>query len=94
MLAVIMSEFPCSLNCLYINKPYLEVHTDPGVKPSGKVTEATISFLPRNTVKYCETVWFEVNGLSRVPVIIKGEGTQMKVWHSTIVVPLYFFIIF
>ena len=57
------------------------MHTDPGVKPPGKVTEVTISFLPRDTVKYCETVWFEVNGLSRVPVIIKGEGTQMKV-HS------------
>ena len=71
-----------------MNKPYLEVHTDPGVKPPGKVTEATISFLPRDTVKYCETVWFEVNGLSRVPVIIKGEGTQMKVhgiiYHSSV----------
>ena len=72
----------CSLNCLYVNKPYLEVHTDPGVKSPGKVTEATISFLPRDTVKYCETVWFEVNGLSRVPVIIKGEGTQMKVFTA------------
>lgn len=71
-----------------MNKPYLEVHTDPGVKPPGKVTEATISFLPRDTVKYCETIWFEVNGLSRVPLIIKGEGTQMKVrgidYHSSL----------
>ena len=75
-------ELLCSLNCLYVNKPYLEVHTDPGVKSPGKVTEATISFLPRDTVKYCETVWFEVNGLSRVPVIIKGEGTQMKVFTA------------
>jgi len=71
--------FTSSLNCLFTNKPHLEVHIDPGVKASGKVTEATISFLPRDTVKYCETIWFEVNGLSRVPVIIKGEGTQMKV---------------
>lgn len=71
--------FLFSLNCLYVNKSYLEVHTDAGVKPPNKVTEATISFLPRDTIKYCETIWFEVNGLSRVPVIIKGEGTQMKV---------------
>lgn len=75
-----VSDLLYSLNCLYANKPYLEVHTDPGVKSPGKVTEATISFLPRDTVKYCETVWFEVNGLSRVPVVIKGEGTQMKVF--------------
>lgn len=37
-----------------------------------------IVFTPRDCIKYNETVSFDINGLNRIDVEIKGEGVPFK----------------
>lgn len=41
--------------------------------------QAVFEFRPRETVSYSESVIFEINGLSRKAITIKGDGAQMKI---------------
>jgi hydrocephalus-inducing protein len=41
--------------------------------------DVTLSFYPREAVKYHESILFEINGLSKQAVDIYGQGTEMKV---------------
>jgi len=41
--------------------------------------DVTFTFYPRETIKYKETVTFEINGLSKQTVDFTGQGTEMKV---------------
>ena len=59
--------------------PHLKVFFESGVLAPGEQTEATIHFLPKEPKKYQETIWFEINGVTRKPVLIKGQGAEMKV---------------
>ena len=47
--------------------------------PPNEKAEALIQFTPLETVNYSEDVIFEINGLSKRTITIRGEGTQMKV---------------
>ena len=38
-----------------------------------------IQFKPSETITYCEHVVFEINGLSKRTIMIRGEGAQMKI---------------
>ena len=38
-----------------------------------------IQFKPSETIAYCEDVVFEINGLSKRTVTVRGEGAQMKI---------------
>ena len=44
-----------------------------------KAAKAMIQFKPNETVNYSEDVIFEINGLSKRTVTIRGEGAQMKI---------------
>lgn len=70
------------MTCLFSNKPHLEVECEPTLLVPGESSEVVIEFRPRETVKYSELVLFEINGLFRKGVTVKGEGAPMKV-HCT-----------
>ena len=46
---------------------------------AGEETEMIIRFYPRTIGKLVDTVQIEVNGLSKVDLVLKGEGTEFKV---------------
>ena len=57
----------------------MEVQFEAKLLPPGKDTEAVIEFRPRDMVKYCEHVVFEINGLSRKIITVNGEGAPLRV---------------
>jgi hypothetical protein len=42
------------------------------------VLKVPIVFTPRDCIKYSEVVSFDINGLNRIDVEIKGEGVSFK----------------
>lgn len=68
-----------SLDCLFNNVPHLELDFQPQMLAPGESVEVKISFQPHEAVKYCEKIEFEVNGIYRKLVTIRGEGAMMKV---------------
>ena len=68
-----------SITCFPPQKPYLDVFFKPGVVGAGESTHVDIAFHPREPIKCHDTLWFEINGVSRIPVVIKGQGAEMKV---------------
>jgi len=46
--------------------------------------DVKFTFFPRQPIKYRDAVAFEINGLSRQTVDFKGEGTELKVSHTTL----------
>ena len=68
-----------SITCFPPQKPYLDVFFKPGVVGAGDSTHVDIAFHPREPIKCHDTLWFEINGVSRIPVVIKGQGAEMKV---------------
>ncbi|KAL5467034.1 hypothetical protein EMCRGX_G031201 [Ephydatia muelleri] len=68
-----------SINCLYANKQAVDVDFEPKLLTPGESCEALVVFKPRDAIKYCEEVPFEINGLLRKTVVIRGEGTQTKI---------------
>lgn len=72
-----------SINCLYANKQAVDVDFEPKLLTPGESCEALVVFKPRDAIKYCEEVPFEINGLLRKTVVIRGEGTQTKVSIGT-----------
>lgn len=42
-------------------------------------TTATISFVPRESISYSEKLVFELNGLTKREIVLKGIGSDMKV---------------
>lgn len=72
-----------SINCLYASKQVVDVNFEPKLLTPGESCEALVVFKPREAIKYCEEVPFEINGLLRKTVVIRGEGTQTKVCFGT-----------
>lgn len=52
---------------------------EPKLLPPGGSCEAIVVFKPRDAIKYYEEVPFEINGLLRKTIAVRGEGTQTKV---------------
>ena len=48
----------------------------------GEDTQAVVEFRPKDTMHYCELVEFEINGLSKKVLTVRGEGVLMKVYRS------------
>ena len=69
----------CRIECLFKDKPYLEVMSEPGILAPGGKLEAEIYFYPRDLKRYHAKIPFEINGLSTMFVDITGQGTEMKV---------------
>ena len=68
-----------SCDLVFESTPYLEVKSSPTVLAPGEFQEIPISFLPKENRQYEETLAFEINGLFRADVQIKGEGCPVKV---------------
>ena len=58
---------------------------EPKLLPPGGSCEAIVVFKPRDAIKYYEEVPFEINGLLRKAIAVRGEGTQTKVRILTFV---------
>jgi hypothetical protein len=57
---------------------WLEVDAPPTVLAPGESTSIPVSFMPREVTTYKAELSFEVNGLSRIPVTVSGEGTKLR----------------
>jgi len=57
---------------------WLEVDAPPTVLAPGESTSIPVSFMPREVTTYKAELLFEVNGLSRIPVTVSGEGTKLR----------------
>ncbi|EDV21657.1 uncharacterized protein TRIADDRAFT_30117, partial [Trichoplax adhaerens] len=68
-----------SLECLFESTSYLEVRCPSTVLAYGQTCEAEITFCPREITQYNQLVIFEMNGLSKIPIEIMGEGIELKV---------------
>ncbi|XP_055993028.1 hydrocephalus-inducing protein homolog [Sorex fumeus] len=75
-------ENAMSIDCLYTNTSYLEVNFHRDVIKPGKSLEIPITFYPRESIAYRETLPFEINGLSQQLVEIRGSGTELKITVS------------
>jgi len=42
------------------------------------VLKIPIQFIPRECIKYAETITFDINGLHKIDVNIAGEGVPFK----------------
>ena len=71
--------FICSVNCMFENQPYLSVNFEAKLLTPGESEKAVIEFRPKDTLKYCEQVVFEINTQSRKTLMIRGEGAQMRI---------------
>ncbi|XP_014668502.1 PREDICTED: LOW QUALITY PROTEIN: hydrocephalus-inducing protein homolog [Priapulus caudatus] len=67
------------LDCLHVSNGWLEMDFQAQVLPPGGSCEATFTFCPRQTCNYQSAVQFEINGLSKFTVHIKGQGVVLKV---------------
>ena len=54
---------------------------EPGVVGPGDSMEVALAFHPKEPQRYQDTVWFEVNGVTRMPITVRGQGAEMKVCH-------------
>lgn len=69
----------CSVDCLYTPTNQLHHTFEACVIQPGQSIEVAFTFYPREAKKYVEIVTFEINGLSRQDIEIRGQGTEMKV---------------
>ena len=74
-----------SIETLFEKTNYLDVQLAPGqvVLPTNKARDNTLKvpiiFTPREFRKYDEEVEFDVNGLYKIPIKVRGEGIPFKV---------------
>ena len=75
----IVAIYIFSVDCLYTPTAHLHHNFEAQVIPPGESVDVKFTFFPREAKLYNETVAFEINGLSKQSVQIKGHGTEMKV---------------
>ena len=68
-----------AVDCLFDNKDFLEVDVSSFVLQSGEKKDIRVTFAPRESVTYQETITFSLNDLTTVAVLVKGEGTTPKI---------------
>ncbi|XP_064015890.1 LOW QUALITY PROTEIN: hydrocephalus-inducing protein homolog [Pogoniulus pusillus] len=68
-----------SLTCLFTSTAHLEVDFPGCILQAGGTVEVPITFCPREAASYRELVPFEVNGLCRQAVEVRGRGVEVKV---------------
>lgn len=54
------------------------MHFNSCILATKEEAQALFEFRPRDIMSYSESVIFEINGLFKKPIFIKGEGAQMK----------------
>jgi hypothetical protein len=69
-----------SIKCLFENKLHFEVHSEQCLLRPGETSEFMVVFRPTQaTTSYEDKIEFEVNGLSKTSVAVRGVGVPMKV---------------
>lgn len=71
--------FHFSVDCTYIPTAHLHHNFEAQVIGPNETRTVKFNFLPRESKRYREVVTFEINGLSKKSVVIKGRGNEMKV---------------
>ena len=70
---------PHSIKCLFENKLDFEVNCEQCLLKPGETSEFVVVFRPSQAIGYEDKIEFEVNGLSKTSIAIKGVGIPMKV---------------
>ena len=68
-----------SVSCLYNSNSVLTHDFTGGLLPVRQQRTVTFNFYPAEPIAYRETITFEINGLTRQSVEIKGKGAEFKV---------------
>ncbi|NXX95861.1 HYDIN protein, partial [Centropus bengalensis] len=68
-----------SLNCLFTSTAHLKVDFPGHVLHPGGTAEVPVTFCPREIASYHELIPFEINGLCRQTVEVRGRGVELKV---------------
>jgi len=68
-----------AVDCLFDTKEWLEVDVSSFVLQPLEKKDIKVTFIPRDTVAYAETISFSLNDLTTVSVNVTGEGTVPKV---------------
>ena len=71
-------ERDVSIDLDFEKKDYLDVNISTLCLSPGERQEIAITFQPQSAAYYKDTLHFEINGLFKIPVIITGEGVEMK----------------
>ena len=71
----------CSVTCLFTNNPSLSVQFESKLLPPEGTADVLVEFRPKELAVFHEQVVFEINGLCKKTVSIRGEGVPMKVWN-------------
>ncbi len=67
-----------TIDCMHEKTPELEVLCEPMTLPPHASREVQLVFIPREAREYSMAVEFEINGLYRHVVLLKGEGTSLR----------------
>ncbi|XP_076588631.1 hydrocephalus-inducing protein homolog [Chaetodon auriga] len=71
-------ERDISVQCQFMNSPYLEIDFQPDILSPGTVMEVPVNFYPREACRYHEKLSFILNSCIRKHVDILGQGIEMK----------------
>lgn len=72
-------KFSHSIKCLFENKLHFEVHSEQCLLRPGETSEFVVVFRPTQATSYEDKIEFEVNGLSKTSIPVRGVGVPMKV---------------
>lgn len=64
--------------CLTHSLPHLAVDFEPTLLQPNEATEVGLVFMPRDSVRYFETIEFQINGVTKHCVDIVGQGTELN----------------
>ncbi|KAI6660485.1 hypothetical protein LOD99_14069 [Oopsacas minuta] len=67
-----------SLDILPFTLPHVIINFTSIILSPGASTEAEITFLPHEAVKYRDVIEFNINGITKQPIEILGQGTELK----------------
>ena len=78
LVIVNQDERDVSIDLDFDSKDYLDVNISTLCLSPGERQEVAITFRPQSPTYYKETLHFEINGLFTIPVVVTGEGVEMK----------------
>ena len=76
-------ERDVSVDLDFVSTDYLEVNASTLCLSPGESQEVALTFRPRHAERYRETLHFEINGLFTIPVMVTGEGVEMRLEISS-----------
>lgn len=68
-----------SVHCVTKPLPHLTLSFESCLLAKEESTVAVLEFRPKEAIQYCEVITFEINGYFRKSVMVKGEGSPMRI---------------